>query len=236
MAEASSVDQGRIYEFARRLVFGHILPASQETMRILPDSLLYGTGLLSLITYSTPMMFLFLTVALGYIGANLLNQSATAFFPQDVPPAKSDMACIGGLYSPTTARLSLLPELGGKTSGFPSSPIFILATTIFYCISSVLQQSDVLNQLGDHYKSKIPVVIALGILLISVFMIYLIYNGCSGFMTIMFSIGAGGLLGGMLSLVFSNIFGQESINLLGLPLFVRRDKEGQPLYICAVKQ
>jgi hypothetical protein len=49
-------------------------------------------------------------------------------------------------------------------------------------------------------------------------------------------VGAGGLFGGVLSVLYSIIFGQESINILGLPLFVRRDQTGQPLYICAVKE
>lgn len=236
MAEGTSTDQGRIYENFKKFIFGYLVPVSQESLRIMPDSILYGTGFLSLITYSTPMMFLFLAVSLGYIAANLINLTATGFFPQDVPPAPSSGACIGGIYSPTTARLSLLPELGAKSSGFPSSPIFILATTIFYCITSVLQQSDVLNQLGDTFKAKIPIIAVLGILLLAVFVVYLLYHGCTGFMTIMFSIGVGGALGGILSLLFTNVFGQESINILGLPLFVRRDQTGQPLYICATKQ
>lgn len=230
------MDHGRIYEFIRNIVVGNVLPVAQETMRIMPDSLLYGTGLLSLITYSTPMLFLFLTVASGYVGANLINAGADAFFPQDVPPAQATVQCQGGIYSPTTTRLSLLPELGGKTSGFPSGPLFILSTTVFYCISSILQQKDVLNQLGDSYKTKIPVAMTLGFIILALFLTYLMFYGCNGFMTLLFSIAFGAALGGILSIVFSNIFGQEAINLLGLPLFVQRNTEGKPLYICAVKQ
>ena len=182
------------------------------------------------------MMFLFAAISIGYVVANLISLGATAFFPQDVPPAPSSGACLGGIYSPTTTRLSLLPELGGKSSGFPSGPVFILATTIFYCISSVLHQSDVLNQLGDSYKAKIPIIAALGTLLAAIFITYLIYSDCNGFMTLLFSLGVGAALGSTLTIVFSQLFGQESINILGLPLFVRRDQTGQPLYICATKQ
>lgn len=236
MAEATSSDQSRIYENFKKLIFGYVVPVSAESMRIMPDSILYGTGLLSLITYSTPMMFLFAAVSLGYIGANLINLGATTFFPQDVPPASSSSSCISGIYSPTVARLSLLPELGGKSSGFPSGPLFILATTVFYCITSVLQQSEVLNQLGDSYKAKPVAISVLGTLLLAVFLGYLLYSGCSGFLTLLFSVIVGIALGCILSLTFANIFGQESINLLGLPLFVRRDQTGQPIYICATKE
>jgi hypothetical protein len=224
------------YEYAKSLLLGTVLPVSLETGRILPDSLLFGTGLLSLVTYQTPMMFLFLSVVLSYFAANAIGAGATTFFPQDVPGQSAATQCLSGLFSPSLSRISLLPEIGGACSGFPASPILILSSFVFYCIVSVLQQSDVLAQLGDDYAAKLPTVCALGSLLLVLFMIYLIAFNCYGFLTILFSIGAGGLIGGTLSVLFSLIFGQESINLLGLPLFVRRDQTGQPLYICAARQ
>jgi hypothetical protein len=223
-------------EYAKSLFLGSVLPVGLETSRLLPDSLLFGTGLLSLITYQTPMMFLFLSVVLSYFAANAISAGADTFFPQDVPPKSADEQCIGGLYSASASRISLLPGIAGVCSGFPASPILILSSFIFYCITSVLQQSDVLAQLGDDYTAKLPIVCVLGALLLIIFMIYLVSFDCYGFLTILFSIGAGGLFGGILSTIFSLVFGQESINLLGLPLFVRNDQSGQPLYICAARQ
>lgn len=220
----------------KKLLFGNILSVGLETGRLLPDSLLFGTGLLSLITYQTPIMFLFLSVVLSYFAANAISSGADAFFPQDVLPKSAAEQCIGGLYSASASRISLLPGIAGVCSGFPASPILILSSFIFYCITSVLQQADVLAQLGDDYKAKLPTVCILGALILVIFMIYLVAFDCYGFLTILFSIGAGGLLGGILSVVFSLIFGQESTNLLGLPLFVRNDQAGQPLYICAARQ
>lgn len=224
------------YEYAKSLLLGSVLPVGLETSRLLPDSLLFGTGLLSLVTYQTPMMFLFLSVVLSYFAANAIGAGASTFFPQDVPSKSADQQCIGGLYSPSLSRISLLPEIGGACSGFPASPILILSSFVFYCIVSVLQQTDVLAQLGDDYVAKLPTVSALSAILLILFMIYLLAYDCYGFLTILFSIGAGGLVGGTLSVLFSLIFGQESTNLLGLPLFVRRDQTGQPLYICAARQ
>jgi hypothetical protein len=201
----------------------------------MPDSLLYGTGLLSLITYQTPMMFLFSVVGISFIAANLISLSANTFFPQDVAPAANGRdQCASGIFSPTISRISLLPELT-NTSGFPSAPVVVISSFLFYCITSVLQQSDVLNQLGDNHKAKLPLIATFSSIILAIIIIYMVYYNCSGFLTILFSIAAGGALGATLSVLYSIIFGQESINLLGLPLFVRRDKTGQPLYICAVK-
>ena len=224
-----------IYEYAKNLFLGTVLPVSNETMRLLPDSLLYGTGLMTLITYQTPMLFLFITVILGFLASNGLTSTIENFFPEALPPAQGSSACISGIYSPTLSYLTLLKNGSGPGAAFPAAPIFVLSTFIFYCISSLLQQADVLAQLGDDYAAKIPVVSTFSTILLILFMIYLMYNGCNGFMTILFSIGAGGLFGGMLSFLYSLVFGQEAINILGLPLFVRRDSTGQPIYICAAK-
>ena len=224
-----------IYEYAKNLFLGTVLPVSNETMRLLPDSLLYGTGLMSLITYQTPMLFLFITVILGFLASNGLTSTIENFFPEALPPAQASQACMSGIYSPTLSYFTLLGEKSGAGGAFPAAPIFILSTFVFYCLSSLLQQADVLTQLGDDYAAKIPVVATFSSILLILFMIYLMYNGCNGFMTILFSIGAGGLFGGMLSFLYSLVFGQEAINILGLPLFVRKDSTGQPLYICAAK-
>jgi hypothetical protein len=184
------------------------------------------------------MMFLFLTVALSFVASNLITGSVKTFIPETMTPATVSPQCYTGLFSatPMRMRLSLLKEFDDPCSGFPSASMFILSSFIFYCISGVLQQADVLAQLGDDFKAKMPTICVLSSLILLTFTIYLLKFGCSGFLTILFSVGAGALFGGILSILYSIIFGQESINLLGLPLFVRRDETGQPLYICAVKE
>lgn len=224
-----------IYVFARDLFVGTLKPVAAEGFRLLPDALLYGTGVLSLITYQTPMLFLFAVVVTSFISSNLIAHTMTVLMPQDVPPAKASDACTPGLWSPTATRLSLLSELANP-SGFPSMPMFVLSTVIAYCISGVIQLSDVLNELGPDYKAKIPTTIALSAFLLIVFALYLMVNECNGFLTVLASIALGAVIGGVLSVVLPLIFGQESINILGLPLFVKRDQVGKPLYICAAKQ
>jgi hypothetical protein len=223
-----------IYDYAKNMVGGLVMPYANEMVRILPDSLLYGTGLMSLITYQTPMLFLFITVALGFVASNYLTSSLTSLFPDAIPPAVRSPACTTGLYSPTLTFLSLWKA--GSAGAFPAAPLFVVSTFVFYCLSSLIQQSDVLKELGDEYAAKIPIVGTFSALLLILILTYFMYNGCNGFMTLLFSIGAGGLFGGLLSVLFSSLFGQEAINILGLPLFVRRDKVGKPLYICALKK
>jgi hypothetical protein len=224
-----------IFVFARDIFLGTIKPVAAEGFRLLPDALLYGTGALSLITYQTPMLFLFAVVVSSFISSNLIARMMMTFMPQDVPPAKASESCMPGLWSPSATRLSLLSELANP-SGFPSMPMFVLSTVITYCLSGVIQLSDVLNELGPDYKAKIPTTVALSAFLLIVFSLYLLINECNGFLTILASIALGAVVGGLLSVIFPLIFGQESINILGLPLFLKRDQVGKPLYICAAKQ
>ncbi len=222
-----------IYSFAKETFLGTIKPTLAEGMRLLPDSLLYGTGILTLVTYQTPMLFLFVLTFISFLASNVISYASNSFFPQETAPATISKDCLPGIYTPTGARLTLLSDLAAP-SGFPSMPMFVLSTFAFYCITSLLQQSDVLNQLGGDYSAKLPAATILSAILVIGLIYYLMNNGCSGFMVILFSIAAGALLGAASSGIFSLIFGQEAINILGLPLFVSRDSVGQPMYICAV--
>jgi hypothetical protein len=223
-----------IYEFAKKVFLETIKPVAAEGFRLLPDSLLYGTGLLTLITYQTPMLFLFILTFTAFIVSNIIASATTTFFPQEAPPATVSGDCLPGIYTPTGARMTLLSDLACP-SGFPSMPMFILSTFTIYCITNILQQNDVLTQLGGDYAAKLPAVCFLSAGLIICLIYYLMSNGCNGFMTLLFSIAAGGLLGGAASGLFSLVFGQEAINILGIPLFVSRDSTGKPLYVCAAK-
>ncbi len=223
-----------IYEFSKKVFLDTIKPTVAEGMRLLPDSLLYGTGILTLITYQTPMLFLFILTFIAFLVSNLLSSAANTFFPQETTPATISQDCLAGIYTPTGARITLLSDMASPY-GFPSMPMFILSTFALYCISSLMQQSEVLTQLGGDYAAKLPAAAFLSAILVIGLIYYLMNNGCSSFMIILFSIVAGGILGGAASFIFSLIFGQEAINILGLPLFVTRDSTGQPMYVCAAK-
>jgi hypothetical protein len=224
-----------IYELAKKLVLEVIKPVASEGLRLTPDAILYGTGLLSLITYQTPMLFLFGVTLISFFVSNLVGSAMNTFLPQDTPPAKATDRCIPGLYSPTLTRITLLSELVNP-SGFPAMPMFILASVVSYCVSGVIQLSDVLRELGADYQAKIPTVLTLSSILLLLMIIYLMVNECNGFLVILGSAALGGLLGTLFSIIIPLIFGQEAINILGLPLFVKKNEAGQPLYICAVKQ
>ena len=223
-----------IFEVPKMIVTNTIGPTLSESLRILPDALLYGTGVLSLITYQTPMLFLFGVVALSFVASNFVGKTFQTFMPQDVPPAKASDRCIPGLYSPTPARISLFSELA-NTSGFPSMPMFVLSSVIAYCISAVYQQAEVLKELGPDYEAKLPTILFLSLILLIVLMTYLIANECNGFLIILASLAMGTIFGGLIATIIPMIFGQEATNILGVPLFLKRDAAGQPLYICAVR-
>jgi len=224
-----------IWELTKKLVLEVIKPVVSESLRLTPDALLYGTGLLSLITFQTPILFLFIVTLLSLFASNIFASTMNTFMPQDTVPAKATDRCIPGLYSPTLARITLLSDLANP-SGFPAMPMFVLSAVLSYCVAGVIQLSDVLNELGPDYKAKIPTVMTLSSILIIVMMIYLMVNECNGFLVVLASAAIGGLFGSLISIIIPLIFGQESINILGLPLFVKRNDKGQPLYICAVKQ
>lgn len=213
----------------------------QEQIRILPDSIIFGSLFVALLTqsYST-VMFAVAMLEAGVAGG-LLQALFTYMDILHTAPANPDKpsSCVSGYTTPTLETLFSICKdklCSGKiSSGVPSYPVYFLATAISYVVGTMYTQKQELEALGPAYAARFYIALFASFLLLVLVTFYRMANGCDTLGIILFTLLFGFLIG--IALVYQNtyLFGRDSTNLTGVPLLRERTRDGKPLYICPQK-
>jgi hypothetical protein len=92
-----------------------------------------------------------------------------------------------------------------------------------------------LQALGPSYSSRYYISAILLMLLIFIFSAFRILYGCESIGGILLTIPLGLILGFVLIQQNSRLFGEQSVNLVGIPLLRNRTASGKNLYVCSAK-
>lgn len=214
----------------------YMKPVGQEQIRLLPDSLLFGSALLALLTQSFSMAIFFMSL-IETAGINYLFQSLSTFLdnPRTAPTVKSaSPQCRSGFI---TTRLDTFSALKSSSvsSSFPSPTLFFLATASSYMISSLYSLKDELESLGPDYSARFYLALFATFFLLLTISFYRLYNGCEGMGIATLSLVMGGLLGVLLVTQNWYLFGKDSVNMIGIPLLRERTADKKPIYVCPQK-
>jgi hypothetical protein len=209
----------------------NLLDVIQEIARLFPDSALFGSIVLYLITQHLPYgvfaVFLLETSGL-YRTINLIMDSVT---PR--PTVKRDTAegalrfknCRSGFLAPR-----LEPERLFMHEGVISMPMFYISAITAYLLSSTFEYSSVLNTMGASWSSRTMVSIIFGILILT--LCYLKNMNCSTHLSLAGALALGLGAGAIFWFINSRTFGVESTNFGGLPYLVDKGNNGSVLYAC----
>lgn len=212
-----------------------VAPLTLEAIRIFPDGLIIISGLFALLTLSMPygvffgsmveasLLFRFFQSMAGYI--NIMKPTV----------ADSSSKCRTGFTLPSLRALSALGGADMK-SPFPSAPLFMISTASAYLFGSLNQLSKELQALGPAYASRYYVSLVLLTMLIFVFMAFRIVFGCDGPMVAMITVALGLIIGTVLVQQNVRLFGENSVNLIGIPILRSRTASGKKLYVCATRK
>lgn len=205
----------------------------REVIRLIPDGLFVGTGLFALVTQNFPMAMLFLTMLETLlITVGLQNLAGYIALPETLPLTSSvSDACISGFQSPTLQFMSYFFKLPIKSS-FPSPPVFVATTAFVYIISCMQQFTQELSELGPGFSTRFYVAMMLSFFSLFLIVAYRFVSQCDGAGILLLTILLGFALGIGLCQQNVTIFGKESINFLGIPVFKNRTAEGKPIYVC----
>lgn len=223
----------RAYIAARAFKDDVAAPVANKLMAYMPDSLIFGTLLISFMTMSYPLLILLLFQFETLLAQKLSSSLFRTLFPTLTVP-NTNPQCVEGYYrDPSQARASILALFGTTGGSFPSRPLFLLTAVLSYLMTSLMNFQSSLENLNEDYVARMSIAsIGSVLLVLTVFVLYW-RNGCETFLhgmtTILFAVGFG-VLGVFLH---KAVFGEESINLLGLPLIVNKLDKGVPLAICA---
>lgn len=219
----------------------YIIPNFEEQIRILPDSIIFGSLFVALLTQSYSTVMFAVAMLEAGIAGGLLQALFTYMDILHTAPSNPEKPymCTSGYTTPTLETLFSICKdkmCGAKiTSGVPSFPIYFLATAISYVVGSMYTQKEELEALGPSYAARFYIALFTSFLLLIIVTFYRIANGCDGLGTIIFTLFAGFLIGGLLLYQNMALLGRDATNLTGVPLLRERTRDGKPLYVCPQK-
>jgi hypothetical protein len=219
----------------------YLVPNFEEQIRILPDSIIFGSLFLALVTQSYSTVMFAVAMLEAGIAGGLLQALFTYMDILHTAPSNPDKPylCMSGYTTPTLETLFSICKdklCSGKiSSGVPSFPIYFLATAISYVVGSMYTQKEELEALGPAYAARFYIALFASFLLLVIVTFYRVANGCDGLGTIIFTLFFGFIIGALLVYQNMALLGRDAINLTGVPLLRERTRDGKPLYVCPQK-
>jgi hypothetical protein len=218
-----------------KLIDETIVPIVTEMMRIFPDGLVITSGLYALFTLSFPFGVFFGSMVeataifhvirhlTSYLGISPISASTKAY----------THICRTGFTQPTTSLLSM-SIFGSEAiqNPFPSPQIYILSTAAAYIFSSLSAQTKELAALGPAYSSRYYFSLVFLTSILFLFVCFRIAYRCESFAVTIMSVPLGLFIGMLLVQQNTNLFGAESVNLIGIPLLQSRTASGKKIYVC----
>jgi hypothetical protein len=209
----------------------------REIIRLVPDSLLLGSGLFAVMTQNYPMGVLFGTlIEIIFLTVGIQNLATYLDLPKSLPVGASmSKECKSGFQSPTLQNVSIFFKMDIK-SAFPSAPVFILTAALSYVITAMQGFTAELSELGPAFSTRYYIGIVLSFILMFIVAAFRLLNNCDGVGIIILSILLGYSLGSVLCWQNNTLWGRESTNVLGIPVFANTTADGSPIYICPTRK
>ena len=195
---------------------------------IMPDSLLFGSFLLYLLTHNLSFG-IFAVFLLEVIMSHRLIGWIVAQSTGPVSRSKDDVACRAGFKTPQfDARRIFLHD------PYPSYGVFSLTAIAAYLGLATNEFTDTRKAMGSQWASRGAVAYALMALLVLTFIVVRVYvSNCGDTMgEIMIAVLLAIFVGYAFFHINRSLFGAEAMNFLGLPYLVSKDNAGTPIYVC----
>lgn len=200
-----------------------------EIQRLFPDSILFGSMILYIITMNSVFGYFAIFLLEVFTSHKLLASFITKVTGQlrSESSSGSMSACYPGFRG---ARKDV--ERIVRTNEYPSISVTSLSAVSTYILSSMIKFSDTLKAMGSDWNTRtIFSLVFITIICLSTFF-YRWFMMCEGVKEIAFAVIFGIVLG--VGFFFANIalFGDESVNFLGLPYLVNKSEKGSDIYTC----
>jgi hypothetical protein len=218
--------------------YGEIfIHAANEIIRLMPDSLLFGTLVLYFLTqnlsYGILCVFIFETVIGHRIISWLFSQSIGDSRPTSIQDAKEKIKCRSGFLTPESNTSRIFQH-----GTYPSYGLFSISSLSSYFLLGMNDYAptfDSMDTAGSNkyaWSTRVRVsAYSIGILLF-VLICSRLYKECDTLGGVLVAVVLGLLFGWFGYIINSKIFGLESMNFLGLPYMKSRKEDGNPIYVC----
>jgi hypothetical protein len=216
-------------------IIGVVIPIIVEFLRLLPDGLVFGVALMSLLSFCTSYGVLLFSMVELMVIQRLLSGFIGSIAPTGAGQNAGAAICQNGFAFPNMLRISMIDSVG-KPSTFPSSSMFFLVAVVTYIISSIQQFKKEISTLGGDVNLRTTIATSLSILFMIFMFMYRLNYGCDTFGNILLTMILG--LAAGIAIVYQNLalFGRSGVNILNLPLIVSTTESGKPMYVCGPTQ
>jgi len=212
-------------------VFMPIVYTVIEIQRLFPDSVLFGTLLLYILTlnksYGVFSLFMFETT--------MIHKLISSVYGKTVGQSQSRSSdnltsCYPGFRAPRKEADRIL-----RDNSFPSLSILTMTSAAAYLLGVALSFKETVDTMGADWRGRFPFAVAFIAVIPIITVLIRFMLGCESTGEIIFAAIAGLIIGLILFVINKTLFGMEGINLLGLPYIVEKDKKGSDIYVCTTE-
>jgi len=234
-AKSNAANTGSSFDWVpkiKELIGGTVVGTIAEMYNLMPDSVLFG----SLVLY-----FLTQNIAYGIFSAFIIELTISHrliawLVSQTVgsPDTQKPIACRAGYKTPQMDVSRMFNH-----DPYPSYGIFSMVSMATYLGFATNEFSAVLTSMGENWKTRSTIAYTfMGLIVLTFILARLFLSGCDDTLgEIIMATGLAVMVGYLFFYLNKMIFGQESMNFLGLPVLSSKgtDCNGNPnnIYICA---
>jgi hypothetical protein len=214
------------WDYTTEFFGGSIAPVAFELQRLLPDSLLFGTLTMFILTGNSTWGVLLTFLVELILSHGVLGAAFQAF--QGPQKLQGSLACRTGFRHPRFDFTRFFIR-----DRYPSAGVFSISAIAAYFAMTIHYFSDTLKAMGSDWAARTTVAYLFTALFVVALIGLRLLYACESGTEIAIAIGAGILAAILFFSVNFALFGPEGINILGLPLLVDKSREGSTIYICA---
>jgi hypothetical protein len=222
------------YDIFNRLIITPMIDSGQELTNLFPDSILFGSLLLYIVTQNVSLgvlsIFCLETSLMHKIVAFIYEAAAG---PDANPPisgkSNEEIArCLSGFKSGRREWERIL-----SANKAPTVSIFFWGSFVAYISGANYSFAQVLTTMGQNWWPRIIFSIVGISLLTLLFILGRVGGSCDTWGSIAFALLTGLGCGFLFYFINLNLFGLEGLNFNGLPNLVNKTDQGSPVYVCA---
>jgi len=209
-----------------------IVPVCLESIRLLPDSMVFGVVVLAFLSMSKSYGFLLLAMFEVMIGQRVIATLFSSISPIGAGPDSLHEICQPGFQYANLMRISMVETIG-KPSAFPSPTILFVTSIVTYLIAAIREFSREVKVLGGDLPTRTAIGVVLSSCLVFTLFAFRYVYGCETLGTLLISMILGCVVGVVLVKQNMLLFGRGAVNILNLPMISTPQERGVPMYVCA---
>lgn len=199
-----------------------------EIYSLMPDSLLYGSLFLYILTQNMP----YGVFSLFIFEISLIHRLISWMFSESVGASRpvTNPRCRAGFKIPQYAYERMISR-----DQYPAFSIFSISSIATYMGLSINEFTDTMVEMGPDWQKRIIVAYTFIAFMCIAFLSMRVFYCGDQLGEIMVAVFLAIMVGFLLFHLHKTLFGLESVNFLGLPYLVKKDEKGKNIYVCAAE-